>query len=56
MRNLMILGAIAMGLTLVGCGDKEDDTAVEEEVEDTSVEEAEETEDSGDEAESEETE
>ena len=53
MRNLMILGAIAMGLTLVGCGDKDDDTAVEEEVEDTSVEE---TEEGGDEAGSEETE
>ena len=53
MRNLMILGTIAMGLTLIGCGDKDGDTAVEEEVEDTSVEESEE---GGEEAESEETE
>ena len=53
MRNLMIPGLIAMSLALVGCGDKDDDTAVEEEVEDTSVEESEE---GGEEAESEETE
>ena len=51
MRNLLILGAMFMGLTLVGCGDDSDDTAVEEEVEDTSVENS----DGGD-AESEETE
>ena len=42
MRNLMILGAIAMGLTIVGCGDKEDDTGVEEA--DTSAEASEEEE------------
>ena len=53
MRNLMILSAFAMGLTLIGCGDKEEDTAVEEEVEDTSAEESEE---GGEEAESEEAE
>ena len=51
MRNLLILGAMFMGLTLVGCGDDSDDTAVEEEVEDTSVENSD-----GDEAGSEETE
>ena len=37
MRNLLILGTMFMGLTLVGCGDESDDTAVEDtEVEDTS--------------------
>ena len=50
MRNLLILGAMFMGLTLVGCGDDSDDTAAEE-VEDTSVENSD-----GDEAGSEETE
>ena len=54
MRNLMILGTIGLGLTLIGCGDKDADTAVEEEVvEDTSAEESEE---GGEEAESEEAE
>ena len=52
MRNLLILGSMFMGLTLVGCGDDADDTAIEDtEVEDTSAEE-----EDGNEAGSEETE
>ena len=54
MRNLMILGAIAMGLTIVGCGDKEDDTGVEEA--DTSAEASEEEEEAAEGEESEESE
>tara|TARA_A100001011_G_scaffold385152_1_gene458719 strand:- start:420 stop:584 length:165 start_codon:yes stop_codon:yes gene_type:complete len=47
MRIMLFLGSMLLGLTMVACGDKDEDTAAEEaEVEDTAAEEEAEEEES----------
>ncbi len=43
MRNFVTAATIVAALSLIGCGDKEDDTAEDTAVEDTAVEEADES-------------